>query len=273
MSEIASCARRFGRNPYEHGLKSASKIGSSTSFRLAWTTRSARVGIPSFRSFPLLLGIRTRRTSTGRKEPDLNSSRIQPSSPITPSRASTPAAVALSIPRSAGALISIHAFPRNHQERRIIDEVEQITETAARVPGRPQVQFGLHPPYRDTSRIRIRPGHGAGIHRRVFGHYFPSLTDPLPPFPMYAAFPRPEYYGGSAPSAPSAGVAPIPAPAPPAEGGAWNERRWFPRSLLSGQRVRHPALPLRHRHGYAADIHRDLPARASKTLPEVSRPS
>jgi hypothetical protein len=59
----------------------------------------------------------------------------------------------------------------------------------------------------------MRPGHGAGIHRRVFGHYFPSLTDTLPPFPMYAAFPRSEYYGGSAPSAPSAGVAPIPAPA------------------------------------------------------------
>ena len=30
ISAIASCARRFGRNPYEHGLKSASKIGSRT---------------------------------------------------------------------------------------------------------------------------------------------------------------------------------------------------------------------------------------------------
>src|SRR5260370_17561442 len=39
---------------------------------------------------------------------------------------------------------------------------------------------------------------------------FPSLTDTLPPFPMYAAFPRSEYYGGSAPPAPSAGAAPIP---------------------------------------------------------------
>src|ERR1035437_10208271 len=44
ISEIASCARRFGRNPYEHGLKSASKMGSRTAFRLAWTTRSATVG-------------------------------------------------------------------------------------------------------------------------------------------------------------------------------------------------------------------------------------
>ena len=37
----------------------------------------------------------------------------------------------------------------------------------------------------------------------------PSLTDTLPSFPMYAAFPRPEYYDGSAPPAPSAGIAPI----------------------------------------------------------------
>jgi hypothetical protein len=125
-------------------------------------------------------------------------------------------------------------------------------ETAARVPGRPQVQFGLRLPCRHPGRQRIRPGHGAGIHRRIFGHHFPSLTDTLPPFPMYAALPRSEYYGGAAPPAPSAGVAPIPAPAPPAEGGAWNARRWFPRSLSSGRRVRHPAVPLRSRHGYAA---------------------
>jgi hypothetical protein len=35
---------------------------------------------------------------------------------------------------------------------------------------------------------------------------------------MHAAFPRPEYYGGSAPPAPSAGVAPIPAPSLRPEG-------------------------------------------------------
>src|SRR6266487_1183597 len=56
----------------------------------------------------------------------------------------------------------------------------------------------------------MRPLHGAGIHRRTFGHYLSSLTDTLPPFPMYAALPRPEYYGGSVPPAPSAGVVPIP---------------------------------------------------------------
>ena len=31
-----------------------------------------------------------------------------------------------------------------------------------------------------------------------------------------------------------------------------NGRGRFPRSLLTGQRVRHPALSLRHRHGYPA---------------------
>jgi hypothetical protein len=35
ISAIASWARRLGRNPYEHGSKSASKIGSSTSFSAA----------------------------------------------------------------------------------------------------------------------------------------------------------------------------------------------------------------------------------------------
>jgi hypothetical protein len=40
------------------------------------------------------------------------------------------------------------------------------------------------------------------------------LTDTLPPFPRYAALPRSEYYDGSAPPAPSAGVAPIPSISP-----------------------------------------------------------
>jgi hypothetical protein len=81
---------------------------------------------------------------------------------------------------------------------------------------------------------------------------FPPETDTLPPFPGYAALPRSEYYGGSAPPAPSAGVAPIPIPVSLAGRRVWNAPGWFPRSLLPGRRVRHPALPLRSRHGYAA---------------------
>ncbi|MDP9868671.1 MULTISPECIES: hypothetical protein [Streptosporangium] len=70
------------------------------------------------------------------------------------------------------------------QERWIVDEVEQVTEPATVIIGRPTVQLGLHPPYRDESRISVRPSRGAGIHRRIFGHCIPSLSGMLPPFPM-----------------------------------------------------------------------------------------
>ena len=63
---MASCARRPGRNPYEHGWKPASKMGSRTSLSDAWTTRSARVGIPSLRILPFFFGIITCRTGDGR---------------------------------------------------------------------------------------------------------------------------------------------------------------------------------------------------------------
>jgi hypothetical protein len=39
------------------------------------------------------------------------------------------------------------------------------------------------------------------------------------------------------------------------------------------RQVRHPALPLRLRHGYAVDLHRDLPGQTCGTLPGVPRPA
>jgi hypothetical protein len=45
----------------------------------------------------------------------------------------------------------------------------------------PTVQLGLHPPYRKVRRINTRPLHSTGVHRCIFGHYIPSLTDTLPP--------------------------------------------------------------------------------------------
>ncbi len=108
----ASCARRFGRNPYEHGLKSASKIGSSTAFRLAWTTRSTTVGIPSLRNFPdFPFGIITRRTSTGPNSPDFSESRIWPKNASTPTQVSIMATVALSTP---GVLAPAFEDTRSH---------------------------------------------------------------------------------------------------------------------------------------------------------------
>jgi len=64
-----------GRNPYEEGWKSASKIGSNTSTRHAWTTRSAIVGIPNRRYEPGDFGINFSLTGDGANCPDLTCSR------------------------------------------------------------------------------------------------------------------------------------------------------------------------------------------------------
>jgi hypothetical protein len=72
---MASWARRPGRKPYEHGWKSASKIGSSTALRAAWTTRSRTVAMPNRRRLPPGLGIITSRTASGWNLRALRSSR------------------------------------------------------------------------------------------------------------------------------------------------------------------------------------------------------
>src|SRR5664279_313952 len=105
-----------------------------------------------------------------------------------------------------------HAFPRISQERPVVDEVEQIVEPAGSMCSRPTMHFGLHPPYRVICRTLVRPLRGVGIHQRIFGHYSPSATAMLPPFPMYVPLARSEYYDGSVPPESSADVAPIPTP-------------------------------------------------------------
>src|SRR5664279_3459497 len=93
-----------------------------------------------------------------------------------------------------------------------------------------------------------------------------SLPDTLPPFPRCTGFPR---LGALRRLRPTHGHgrrrAPPTHPRPGWMRVGWNDRRWFPRSLLSGRRVRHPALPLRYRHGYAVDLHHGLPTPASNT--------
>ena len=42
----------------------------------------------------------------------------------------------------------------------------------------------------------------------------------------------------------------------------------FPRSLLTVRRDRHPAMPLHHRHGYAAGLHHGLPNRRHSPIRE-----
>src|ERR1022692_384901 len=160
-------------------------MGSRTSLSDAWTTRSARVGIPSLRSLPFFFGIITCRTSEGpefpgpHRSPDLGQEAAHAPGPALDMGSGHP--VDAGRPR---ALIPPDAHPRFCQEVRVADEVEQVTEPAGRILSRPAVQLSLHTPYlpqHDQLVIRlpgllIRPlGDGTGIPRRVFGHYSTSL--------------------------------------------------------------------------------------------------
>ena len=74
---------------------------------------------------------------------------------------------------------------------------------------------------------------------------------------MCRALPGSEYYGGSAPPS----RRPTRAQPGPRAGRARPGRPGrFPCSLRFARRRRSPALSLRPRHGYAADLHRGLPA-------------
>ena len=72
---------------------------------------------------------------------------------------------------------------------------------------------------------------------------------------MCRAFPGSEYYGASAPPAAISRRRACPSLTRLARGGGGHGR--FPRSPSAVRPVRHPALPRRPRHGYAADLHRD----------------
>src|SRR6266536_2249230 len=126
-----------------------------------------------FAEFPALLRYQH---PTHRNRPELTRLQRIPDLPQElpgPHRCLDPAGSGPVDTRSAGALIRGHAFPRDPQERRIINEVEQVTETTTLIPGRPQVQFGLHPRYRLLGRPQSRPGHDTGIHRHILRHYNP----------------------------------------------------------------------------------------------------
>jgi hypothetical protein len=142
-----------------------------------------------------------------------------------------------------------------------------------KLPPRPTVSFGLHPPLtRKVGRILVRPLPGAGIPRRVFGHYLPSLADTLPPFPMCTGSPRLGVLRRLRPTRTFGRRRAYPHPPHRLAGRMWSSHGWFPRSLLFGRRVRYSAIPLRHRHGYAVDIHHGLPTQTDETRSGVPRP-
>src|ERR1039457_6602473 len=121
---MAAWARRLGRKPYEHDLKSASKIGSSTSFKLACTTRSVAVGMPRRRSLPFALGIIASRTRTGVNRRALRSSRSRLKD-LPGSRPDGPRRDAID-PGRACTLVDPEPVPCHDAEGRVSDEVVEI---------------------------------------------------------------------------------------------------------------------------------------------------
>ena len=90
---------------------------------------------------------------------------------------------------------------------------------------------------------------------------------------MRPAFPASEYYDGSAPSTPFGGRCAYPRRCTWPVHQRGPRRARFPRSLRFDRRAWRPALPLRPRHSYAVDLHRDLPGQTCETLPGVPRPT
>ena len=70
---IACVADRLGRNPNEHGRKSASNTGSSTILAACCATLSRTVGMPSGRLLPSGFGMSTRLAGAGRYVPSRRS--------------------------------------------------------------------------------------------------------------------------------------------------------------------------------------------------------
>lgn len=151
-------ARRPGRNPYDEELKPGSKIGSSTSFSAAWTTRSLAVGMPRRRSFPLVLG--TRALAYGQRDegPVLQVGAYSGQEPDH-------AACGRLDPRGGPAVdpgcsrpfVRPDPAPRHREERRIRHEVVQVIEHAARISRGLVVKLGLNTQYPPLRLLRVGP--------------------------------------------------------------------------------------------------------------------
>jgi len=123
-------------------LKSASKIGSSTSLRLACTHRSRAVGIPNRLDLPEVFGIIRSRTGSGANLRALRSSRSSRKELLTILGADRARFHSIDTSRSCSS-IAPHTIPADHQEGRVADEIEQVIKPTIRTVDRPSVQLGL----------------------------------------------------------------------------------------------------------------------------------
>jgi hypothetical protein len=84
-----------------------------------------------------------------------------------------------------------------------------------------------------------------------------DAANTLDPFAMWPAFPAPDYYGSSAPPRPRQPTTGLPTRLL-AAAQARDDRDGSHVHSRSVRRDRRPAMPLQHRRGYAADLHRGL---------------
>jgi hypothetical protein len=88
-------------------------------------------------------------------------------------------------------LVSRDPTERHDQRRRVVHEVEQVIEPAARIGHRPTMKLGLHLRYPRPRPDKPWP-RSIAVRRRVFRHCsVRPFSIPLPPFPMCAGSPRP----------------------------------------------------------------------------------
>lgn len=158
-----------------------------------------------------------------------------------------------------------HEGPGSHRP----SDKSVVTRTSALAPSNPRlwrfrkngsqplVQLGLHPTYPKPRHTGAWPRFTI-IQRCLRPFQSLAHMTPLDLFAMWTAFPPSDYYGSSAPLPDHQLTSRLSVSTPNTRNGS-GAPEWFPRSLCFDCRVRCPAISLRHRHGYAADFHRDLP--------------
>jgi len=152
-AELVNLSDRVVRPPHRpepvgDGLEAASKMGSGTSFSAAWTTLSATAGTPRILvPRPARLG---NLAFPHRQRPER--ARFQLGPQIIQELLDTdalfdqPDGHAVHAGR-VRAPVALDPAVRHIQRRRIMHEVEQVIEPAARIGRRPAVKLGLHPRY------------------------------------------------------------------------------------------------------------------------------
>ena len=256
--------RVLGPAPRAEAVASTAGSPPRRSARAPASARPARpgratVGMPSRRSLPAGLGDHpSPAPAAGRTVRPSARPAARRGTLLAPRTTSMERAVDAVDPGGACTPVAPHPVPRHDQERRVIDEVEQVIEPTTRIGGRPLVQLRLHPQYPRPASSRL--GHGAPVFTGDLLAFQSVGCELAAPLRHVAGFPGLGLLRRLRPT-PAASADDGPCPPPTWLAGRRGQPPgWFPRSPRTVRRGRRPAMPLQPRHGYAADLHRGLPA-------------